>query len=145
MMYELLAPKKERSCIKKCSCVKVCFLDMGWFFVLRIGVSDLHHSCGEIGQYLGIAVAGADPGVTAEDMGAAVLTAENGPFGEDSQTTDGGTAAVPGCGICQNPVIKGDVDAVMMAIEGHRLYFNGGIEQFRAADLGAAGAVQNCL
>ena len=118
---------------------------MGWFCVLRIGVSDLHYGCGEIGQYLCIAVAGTDAGVTAEDMGAAILTAENGPLGKDCQTADGGAAAVPGCGICQNPVIKGDIDAVMVAIEGHGLYFNGGIEQFRAADLGAAGIVQNRL
>ena len=83
MMYELLAPKKERSCIKKCSCVKVCFLDMGWFFVLRIGVSDLHYSRGEIGLHLCITVAGSDSGITAENMGAAVLATEDGPFGEN--------------------------------------------------------------
>ena len=118
---------------------------MGWFCVLRIGVRDLHHRGGEIGQNLGVAVACADPGVTAEDVGAAVLAAQNGPLGKDGQTADGGAAAVAAGGISQNPVIEGDIDAVMMAVERNWLYFDGSIEKLCAADLGAAGIVQNCL
>ena len=51
---------------------------MGWFYVLRIGVSDLHHSGGAIRIKLGHAVALSDPGVASENVGAAVFAAEDG-------------------------------------------------------------------
>ena len=118
---------------------------MGWFPVLRIGVSDLYHGGREIGLDLGIAVTAADSGVAAENVGTAVFAAKNSPFGEYGQPADGGTAAVSGDGIGQNPVVERNVDAVMMPIEGHRLHFDGGIEQFSASDLGTVCVVQNRL
>ena len=121
------------------------FLDMGWFCVLRIGVSDLHHGGGAVGVDLGGAVALAKAGVAAENVGAAVLTAENGPFGENGQTSDGGAAAISGGSVCQNAVVESDVDAVVMAIKSHGFHFNGGIQKFGAAHLCAAGGIQHRL
>ena len=44
--------------------------------------SDLHHCRGQIGGHTGQAVRAVQDRVTAEDMGPAVLAAENGPLGE---------------------------------------------------------------
>ena len=55
-------------------------------------------------------------------MGAAVFAAEDRPLGDDGQTADGGAAAGSGEGIGQDPVIECDVDAVVAAVEGHRLH-----------------------
>ena len=56
------------------------------FSCLRIGVSDLHHGGGAVGGVEGAAVGGTQPGIGGEDVGAAVLAAEYGTFGEDGKT-----------------------------------------------------------
>ena len=86
-----------------------------------------------------------DAGIAAENMGAAVLAAENGPFGEDRKTVKRGR---PGCAdyrVSQNLVVEGYVDTVVIPVESHRLHLDGGIEKLGAADFGAGGGIQNLL
>ena len=115
---------------------------MGWFCVLRIGVSDLHHSSGQIGEDPSHAVTTADAGIAAINMSGTVLPAEHCPLGEYCQTADGAAAAVSGGGIRQDAVIESDVDTIMMAVKSHRFYFDGGVEEFRASDFGGSSIVQ---
>ena len=118
---------------------------MGWFGVLRIGVSDLHHSRGTVGIIAAESVGTADDGVAAENMGPAVLTAEDGPLGEHGQPAQGGGAIVADGGIGQNLVVECNVDAVVIAVKGHGLHFNAGIQQLGAAGLYPGTGIQNGL
>ena len=101
---------------------------MGWFCVLRIGVSDLHHSHGPVGPVAGDAVGFVNPGVAAENVGAAVLAAENGPLGEHRQTVKGHRMDGPGEGFAGDLIVEGHVDAVVVPVEGHRFYVDVGIQ-----------------
>ena len=121
------------------------FARYGLVYVLRIGVSDLHHGSGTVGAAAGPAVAGSDAGIAAEDMGPAVLTAEDGPFAEYSQTVQRCGAAVAHSGISQDLIVEGDVDTVVVPVKGHRLHLNVRMQQLRAADLCPGGRVQDLL
>ena len=55
------------------------------FYVLRIVGSDLYHCGWAVGKIAGDAVRGAQAGVAAIDMGAAVFTAEYSSLGENTQ------------------------------------------------------------
>ena len=70
----------------------------------------------------GQAVQLAKPGIAAVNVGLALFAAENRPFGEDSQTVEGGRADSSYDGICQNPVVEGHINAVMVSVEGHGLH-----------------------
>ena len=56
------------------------------FFASLFGVNRLHHGGGAVGGVEGTAVGGTQPGIGGEDVGAAVLAAEYGTFGEDGKT-----------------------------------------------------------
>lgn len=118
---------------------------MGWFCVLRIGVSDLHHSDGTIGAHPGNAVNTADDGIAAENVGPTILAAEDGPLGEYRQTVKGGRMHGTGDGVCLNLIVEGYIDAIMVAIEGHGFYIYIGIEELGVADPGAGGGIQHFL
>ena len=126
----------------------VCFEiigDMGWFYVLRIGVSDLHHGDGAVGAHPGDAVYAAQVGITAENVCPAVLSAEDGPLGEHRQTIEGCGVDGTGDGICLDLIVDGHIDAVVVAVECHRLYIYIRIEQLRIADPGTGSGIQHLL
>ena len=106
--------------------------------------SDLHHSGGAVGGYGGAVYAGAVD-AAGENMGPAVLTAENGPLGEYGKTVQWGRAAGGGNALSQNPVVEGDIDAIMMAIEGNGFYTDVGVDQFGAAYPDIGGGIQQLL
>ena len=118
---------------------------MGWFCVLRIVGSDLHHRGGQVGAEPCGAVSLSDAGVAGVDVGPAVLAAEHGPFGEYSQPVKGGRTGNTHHRIRQNPVVEGYVDAVVVAVKGHRFHIDGGVEQLRTADLCADAGIQQRL
>ena len=118
---------------------------MGWFCVLRIGVSDLHHGGGAVGGVDGAAVGSAETGVGSEDVGPAVLAAEHRPLGENRQAAEGGGHGGAGHGVGQNLIVEGYIDAVVVAVEGHRLHINIGVQEPGRADLYSGGAVQELL
>ena len=117
---------------------------MGWF-CLRIGVSDFYHGGGAVGVDGSQTVGFAQAGVGSENMGAAVLAAENGPLAEYRQTVEGGRPVGANHRIGQDPVVEGDVDAVVIPVKGHRLYVDIGIKQFGGAYLGGGAVVQQLL
>lgn len=119
--------------------------DMGWFCVLRIGVSDLHHGDRPVGMDPGDTVGTADDGVAAENVGPAVLAAEDGPLGEHCKTVKRRGMDGTGDGIGQNLIVEGHINAIMVPVEGHRLHINIGIKQFGAADSGTGGRIQHTL
>ena len=109
------------------------------------GIQYLHHSGGTVGAGQGQTVGAAQTGVAAENVGVAVLAAEDGPFGEHGHTVQccrpGGSYG----GIGQDSVEEGHVDAVMVPVKGHRLHINVGVDQIGAADPGVGGGVQDTL
>lgn len=107
--------------------------------------SDLHNGRGQIGEQGGGAVEAAQAGVAAVDMCPAVFPAENRPFVEDRQTLHGGGAGSADHGIRQDPVIEGQVDAVVVAVKSHRLHIDIGGNQLRTADPGVGCGIQNGL
>ena len=118
---------------------------MGWFCVLRIGVSDLHHGGGTVCVLAGEAVCAADDGAAAENMCPAVFPAEDGPLGEDRETAQGCGTVVTDGGICQNAVIECNIDTIVIAIESHRLYFDTCVEKLSAPYFGTGTGIQNGL
>ena len=118
---------------------------MGWFCVLRIGVSDLHHGGGAVGGVDGTAVGGSQTGVGGEDVGPAVLAAEDGPLGEDGEAAEGGGHGGAGHGVGQDLIVEGHIDAVVVAVKGHGLHINVGVQEPGGADLDPGGAVQDLL
>ena len=119
--------------------------DMGWFCVLRIGVSDLHHGNGAVGMDPGEAVGTTDDGVAAENVCPAVLAAEEGPLCEYRETVKRRGMDRAGNGIGQDLIVESHINAVMVPVEGHRLHINIGIEQFGTADSGTGGRIQHAL
>ena len=120
-------------------------MDMGWFGVLRIGVSDLHHGGGPVGVDGGCSVRLAQPGIGAENVGTAVLAAENRPFGEYRQTIQCSRPGRADDCVRQNFIVEGYIDAVVVPVEGYRLHIDIGVEQFGAADLCVGTGVQQLL
>ena len=118
---------------------------MGWFSVSRIGVSDLHHGSGTVGMVAGETVCSIENSVAAEGMGAAVFSAQHCPLGENGKTGEGGGAILTDGGIGQNPVVECNVNAVVVAVEGHRFYFNSRVQKLGAAYLCAGAGVENRL
>ena len=118
---------------------------MDWFWVLRIDVSDFHHGDGTVGAHPGDAVHAADDRIAAENMGPAVLAAEDGPFGEYRQAIEGGGVDSAGDGICLDLIVEGHIDAVMMGIKCHRLYIYIRIEQLGVADPCPGGGIEYLL
>ena len=115
---------------------------MGWFWVLRIGVSDLHHCSRQIGKQGRRSVEGTDAGVAAVDVSAAVFSTENRPFAEDCQTVQCGGACIAYHGIGQNAIVEGHIDTVMVPVEGDWFDINVRCDQLRAADPGVGSIVQ---
>ena len=118
---------------------------MGWCCALRIGVSDLHYGSGAVCMNGGGPIGLTQTGITAEDMGAAVLATEDGSLGEYCQTADGTAAAVPGGGISQNPVVECNINTIMIAVKSYRFYFDCGIQKLGAAHFCSGTVIQNCL
>ena len=111
----------------------------------RIGAGDLHYGGRQIGEEGGGTVVGTQAGAAAVDVGTAVFTAENGPFREDGKAVQRGGAGVAHHGIGQHPVVEGQVDAVMAAVEGHGLHIDIGSDELCAPDPGVGGGVQKGL
>ena len=118
---------------------------MGRFFTLLIVGSDLHHGGGAVEMYGGQAIGFAQTGIAAEDVGAAVLTAEDGALGKHSQPVKGGRPGITHHRVGQNSIVEGHVNAVVVPVEGHGLHVDVGVQQLRAADLGIGGGVQQLL
>ena len=118
---------------------------MGQSITLLIVGSDLHNGGRQVREQGGGAVKSAQAGAAAVDMCPAVFAAENGPFGENSETVQRSGAGIAHHGISQYPVVEGQVDAVMVPVEGYGLYINIGSDEFRAADPGVGGGVQKGL
>ena len=78
-------------------------------------------------------------------MSPAVLAAEHRPLAEDPKTIQGGGAAGANQGIRQNPVVEGDVDAVVVPVKGHRLHIDIRMDQLGTADPDIGRGVQKLL
>ena len=115
------------------------------FCAFLFGVRSVHYGGGKVGTGAGGAVGGAEAGVAAVDVGAAVLAAQNRSFGEYRQAVQRRGAAGAHHRVCQNPVVEGDIDAVMVAVESHGLHINISGQQLRAAHPGVGGGVQKRL
>ena len=111
----------------------------------RIGVRDLYHCGGTVGVAQGLDIALVCVNAAAENVGPAVFAAENGFLGKYRHTGKYSRTAGADGGICQDPVIEGDFDAVVIVVEGHRFYFDTCKKKLCAADLCAGGGVQNVL
>ena len=106
------------------------------------GVNSLHHGGGEIGEEGGGAVEPAQAGIAAVDMCPAVFPAKHRPFAEYGQTLQRRGAVAARHRIGQDPVVEGQVDAVVIPVKGHRFHVDVGIDQLCTADLDVSGAVQ---
>ena len=78
-------------------------------------------------------------------MGTAVFAAEDGPLGEYRQAAEGGRHGRAGHGVGQDLIVEGDVNTVVVAVEGHRLHIDIGMQQPGRAHLHPGGAVQDLL
>ena len=107
--------------------------------------SDLNHCGGQIGLHPGDSVGTAKDGAASVDVGAAVLSPENSPLGEDGKTVQTGGTACTDDRIGDDFIVKGDVDAVVAAVEGGRLYLDVRVQQLGAADPGGGAGIQNAL
>ena len=93
----------------------------------------------------GAAVGGSQAGVGGEDVGPAVLTAEHRPLGEHRQAAEGGGHGRARHGVGQDLIVEGHVDAVVVAVKGHGLHIDVGVQEPGGADLHPGGAVQELL
>ena len=118
---------------------------MGWCCALRIGVSDLHYGSGAVCMNGGGPIGLTQTGITAEDMGAAVLAAENCPLGEDGQTVKGCRPGSADDSIRQHLIVEGYIDAVVVPVEGYRLHIDIGVQKLGTADLCVGTGVQQLL
>ena len=78
-------------------------------------------------------------------MGAGVFAAEDGAFGKQRQAADGGGAAGGYGGVRQDLVEKGQIDGIVVRVEGHRGDVDGGIDQLRRAHLRHPRSIQHRL
>ena len=96
------------------------------------GIQHLHHSGGQIGAVAGGAVSIAQPGIAAENVGLALFPAEHRPLGEYRKAVQRRRPCGADGGVSKDPVVECHIDAVVAAVEGHRLH--GGLlrlENFR--------------
>ena len=89
-------------------------------------------------------VGAAQTGIAAEDVGPAVLAAQDGPLAEYSQSVEGRGTAGAYHRVRQHTVVESDVNAVVVPVKGDRLHIDVGVNQLRAADPDI-GAVQKLL
>ena len=78
-------------------------------------------------------------------MNSGILSAEYCPFGKHSQTTQAGWLACIHCGVSNDPIVEGQIDAVMVPVIGHWTDINTGADQFRGANLGGSAGIQHIL
>ena len=83
--------------------------------------------------------------ITGEDVCPTVLSAEYRPFGEGGQPRQGRWPVGTHDGIGQNPVVKGDINAIVVPVEGHGLHIHVGVEQLGRPDPDASGLFQGLL
>ena len=118
---------------------------MGWFSVLRIGVSDLHNSRWMIGADSGQAVTAAELSAAGVNVGPAVFSAQYYPFREHGKPLQRHGTVNPNSGIGQNAIVKRQVNAVVIPVKCHRLYIDISIQQVSAPHLCTGAGVQNTL
>ena len=111
----------------------------------RIGVRNLYHCGGTVGVAQGLSIALVCVNAAAENVGPAVFAAEDGPLGKYRKTVEGGGAVVANYRIGEDPVVKGYINTVMVAIERHGFHVNIGVQQFRTTNPGAGAGIQNGL
>lgn len=86
------------------------------------GIQHFHHGGGAIGVAPGHTVGTVEAGVASVDVGAAVLAAQNCPFAENGQAVQGCGTGGSDNGIGDDPVVKGDIDAVVVPVKSHRFH-----------------------
>ena len=109
------------------------------------GIQNFHNGCGAIGLVPGRAVKLTQAGIAAVDVCPAVLAAENGTLGKHCQAVKGGRTGIANDGVCQDPVVEGDINTIVIAVKGHRLHFNIGKQQFRTPNPCAGSRIQQRL
>ena len=109
------------------------------------GDHSLHDGRRQIGKEGRGAVEAAQSGIAAIDVGPAVFSAEYSPFAEDGQSLQGGRTAAADNGICQDPVIESQFNAVVIPVECHRFHINVGGDQFGTANPCVDSGIQNGL
>jgi len=108
-------------------------------------IQHLHHGGGAVSDIPGQTVGFAQAGITAVDVGLAVLAAQRSPLGKYCQTKQCGRAVVADGGICKDSVVEGYIDAVVIPVECYRLYIDVCVQQLSAAHPGAGGCIQQAL
>ena len=93
----------------------------------------------------GSAVGSPQAGVGGEDVGPAVFAAEDGPLGEYCQAAEGGGHGGAGGGVGQDLIVEGDIDAVVVAVEGHGFHIDIRVQKPCGAHPDPGGAVQKLL
>lgn len=86
------------------------------------GVQNLHHGGRPVRRANRVPVGAGQTGIAAEDVGPAVLAAQDGPFAEYSQSVKGRGAAGAYHRVRQHTVVESDVDAVVVPVKGDRLH-----------------------
>jgi hypothetical protein len=75
----------------------------------------------------------------------AVFAAEDSAFGEYCQSLQWCGPVAADDGIGQDPVVKSEVNAVMMTVKSYRFHVNICGDEFCTADLGVGCRIQNSL
>ena len=68
-------------------------------------------------------------------MGAVILAAEDGPLGKQRQSADGSRTAGPHGGIGDHFIIEGQIDGIVVPVEGQGADIHSGIDELRRAHL----------
>ena len=109
------------------------------------GIQRFYNRCGAVCQISCDGIGGAGPQITAVDVGAAFLAAEDDALGKDRQAAQRGRTIGADNGVGEDAVVEGDVYTVVVPVKGHRLYIYVGAQQLGTADPGVCGAVQSPL
>ena len=109
------------------------------------GIQNLYHGGGAVGAGTAGSIRGTEPGIGGENVGAAVFTAQNRPLGEAGKTVKGGGTIAAHHGICQNSIVEGYVDTIMVPVKSHRLHIDVGVQQLGATNPYAGGRIQRAL
>ena len=104
----------------------------------RIGGSGLHHGRGH-------GITGDTGAVGAEDVGAGIFAAEDRPLGKQRQPAHCRRTAGPDHRIRQDLVVEGQIDGIVVPVEGHGIDIDGGINELCRTDLRCRGSVQHRL
>ena len=80
-----------------------------------------------------------------KDLGAAVASVEDHPFGKDGDTGDGGGAGAAQNSVADDPVVEGQIDGVEACLVVQRLHADVGEQQLGTAGLDIGGIVQSGL